>query len=261
MPRKNTRIVAGRPLIAYTFDAAGSSRRLTRTILTTDSPEIADMARTAVVDVPFYRPPELAEDDTPTLPVIRHALEWLSTEESCTPDVVVLLQPTAPMRRADDIDEAIDLLISSGADSVVSVAPVPAHFNPQWQFEIKDFQLRLLSRDSLDNVIARRQSFRDTYARNGAIYAFWYRAITEMSSFYGKRCLPYIMPRERSVNIDDEVDLLTAEAMLSGFLAQNSEAHVIVSQDADVDERRLDRKTPAATYPQNSVGDAEGGAL
>ena len=216
MSRKNIRAVAGRPLIAYTFDAARASRRLTRTILTTDSPEIAEVARAAGIDVPFSRPPELAEDDTPTLPVIQHALDWLSTQESYAPDVVVILQPTAPMRRAEDIDEAIDLLIASGADSVVSVVSVPAHFNPRWQFEIKNDELRLLSGESLDKVIVRRQNFRHTYTRNGAIYAFWRQTIAQFGSFYGERCLPYIMPRERSVNIDDEVDLLTAEAMLSG---------------------------------------------
>ena len=219
VPQKNIRAVAGRPLIAYTFDAAKASRRLTRTILTTDSPDIAEVGRTAGIDVPFPRPPELAEDDTPTLPVIQHALDWLSIQEGYAPDVVVILQPTAPMWRAEDIDNAIDLLIRSGVDSVVSVAPVPAHFNPRWQLEIRNDELRLLSGESLDRVIVRRQNFRSTYTRNGAIYAFWHRTIAQYGSFYGERCLPYIMPRERSVNIDDEVDLLTAEVMLSARFA------------------------------------------
>ena len=212
--RKNIRPVAGRPLIAYTFDAVKDSRRLTRTVLTTDSPEIAEVGCAAGIEVPFFRPPELAEDTTPTLPVIQHALDWLATQESYVPDMLAILQPTAPLRRGEDIDKAIELLTTSDADSVVSVTLVPSHFNPNWQFYVEDDNLRLLTGGSPSQVLPRRQGFERTYTRNGAIYAFWHRTISQMGSIYGERCLPFIMPKERSVNIDDEVDLLMAEAML-----------------------------------------------
>lgn len=214
IPGKNVRLLAGRPLIVYTFDAAKGSQRLTRTILTTDSPEIADIARLVGVEVPLLRPTELAKDDTPTLAVIRHALDWLASTEAYFPDVVVILQPTAPLRRAKHIDEAVEMLLLSEADSVVSVTPVPGHYNPHWQFRIEDDVLRVFTGESLTQIIPRRQDLPTTYTRNGALYVFWHRTLEETGSIYGQRCSPYIMPPEVSINIDTLDDWILAEARL-----------------------------------------------
>ena len=209
--------------IVYTLDAARSSQRLTRTILTTDDPEIAEIGRASGTEVPFLRPEELAGDSTPQLEVIRHALDWLASTESYVPDVVVVLQPTAPMRRSGDIDGAIDLLINSRADSVVSVAPVPADYNPHWQFHIDDQELRLWTGEPLARVITRRQDLPLTYTRNGAVYALRMRTLEQTDSIYGRRCLPYLMAPECSVNINDERDLLLADVLLRQRLGENDE--------------------------------------
>jgi len=111
-------------MLAFTADAVRASRRLTRTVVSTDDLELAQMARTLGLDVPFIRPPELAVDDSPMLPVLLHAVRELA-QAGFVADAVVLLQPTSPMRRAEHIDRAVELLISTQADSVVSVVEVP----------------------------------------------------------------------------------------------------------------------------------------
>ena len=129
VPDKNLRQVCGKPLIAYTFEAARASRRLGRVVLSTDDPDIASAGRNAGIEVPFVRPADLAADDSPMLPVLQHAAREMTTR-GYAPDVVVLLQPTSPLRRTDHIDAAIELLTASGADTVVSVVEVPHQFNP-----------------------------------------------------------------------------------------------------------------------------------
>jgi len=116
--------------LAYTCDAALASTRLGRVVLSTDDEEIASVGRECGVEVPVMRPKELAEEDTLILPVIQHMLGWLKDHEGYTPDFLLLLQPTSPLRQARHIDEAIQLMETSGADCVVSVTPVPHQFNP-----------------------------------------------------------------------------------------------------------------------------------
>jgi CMP-N-acetylneuraminic acid synthetase len=122
--------LGGRPRIAHTLEAARLSRRLTRVVASTDDEEVAAAVRTLGADVPFLRPARLAADDTPMLDVLVNLLESLDEREHYRPTVAVLLQPTSPFRRAEHIDAAVDLLMSSGADSVVSVIPVPHRFTP-----------------------------------------------------------------------------------------------------------------------------------
>jgi CMP-N-acetylneuraminic acid synthetase len=213
---KNLHPLGGRPLISHTFQAAGESKVLDRIVLSTDSPEIAEAGRAAGVEVPFLRPPELAKDTTPTLDVIRHALDWLGREEAYRPDIVVLLQPTSPLRQARHIDEALGLLASGDADSVVSVVPVPAHFNPHWQFVVEDGMIRTFTGETLAAIAPRRQGLEETFSRNGAIYAFRRASLEKHGTIYGERCAAYVMAPEDSVNIDGPEDLEAAERMLAG---------------------------------------------
>src|ERR1035437_5503200 len=120
LPRKNIRVLAGKPLLAYTAEEALAARRLIRVVLTTDAEEIAEGGRQWGIEVPFLRPAELAEDDTPTLPVVQHAVRWLE-QRGDSFDRVCLLQPTDALRRAEHIDACIELLESSGADAVGTV--------------------------------------------------------------------------------------------------------------------------------------------
>lgn len=208
VPGKNIAILNGLPVIAYSIRSANASR-LARTIVSTDSEDIARLSRSNGGDVPFMRPPELAKDDTPTLPVLLHALEATGT----TPDAVMILQPTSPFRTAADIDAAIDLLEKNPtADSVISVVPVGDH-HPARMKMIRDGEL--IDPPFSEAVEGqRRQDLAQLYLRNGAIYLTRTRVLREQKSLKGNRCLAYIMPEERSLNIDTPYDLFLAGLIL-----------------------------------------------
>ncbi len=124
VPRKNLRLLCGKPLLQYTAEAALAARRLSRVILSTDDEEIAAIGRRCGLEVPFLRPAELAADDSSTLPVVQHAVRWMESHMARF-EAICLLQPTTPLRRAEDIDACIVLLEQSGADSVVTVLQSP----------------------------------------------------------------------------------------------------------------------------------------
>lgn len=214
IPGKNLKPLAGKPLIDYTIDAANASRVLDRLILSTDDPGIADRARASGCEVPFMRPPDLALDDTPHLPVMQHAVEWLGSHGGYRPDAVMILQPTSPLRRPIDIAESITLLDLTGADSVVSVGEVPAHFNP----------MRMLKADAGGNArlfvtgepvrrrINRRQDMPPAWTMNGAIYLFRTAVLSAAEpSLYGDRTVIYPMPAAYGISIDNLDDWKDAE--------------------------------------------------
>lgn len=213
VPRKNIRSLAGKPLIAYTIEAAKDSRWLTRSVVSTDDAEIATVARDLGVAV-MMRPPELAADDTPMAPVVQHVLKKLMSADECY-DYVVLLQPTAPLRTSHHIDEAVALLERPGVGSVVSVSPVPGHYNPSWQFIMEDGFLHLFTGQPLREIVRRRQDLPPTYTRNGAIYACNTTAVLESGDLYGNCCMGFVMAEEDSINIDSEQDFLLAERLLA----------------------------------------------
>ena len=212
VPGKNIAPLAGRPLLTYTVAAAAAATRLDRVILSTDDEGIAEVGRAAGVEVPFLRPAALADDAAPTLGVVRHALDFLEAEEDDCPDAVCLLQPTAPLREGRHIDEAIALLITEDADSVVSVCPVPHQYHAGFSFKIEAGRLAPFLADGLRYT--RRQDLPELFTRNGAIYVTR-RAVIRGGSLYGERCLPYRMAPEVSVNIDSPLDFLLAEALLT----------------------------------------------
>ena len=133
VPRKNIRLLGGKPLLVWTAEAAKAARRLARAILSTDDEEIAAVGRAAGLDVPFLRPAELADDHSPTLAVLQHAVRWLE-ERGERYDAVCLLQPTNPLRTAVTIDACIARLVDTAADAVVTVLRVPAEYNPHWVY-------------------------------------------------------------------------------------------------------------------------------
>jgi CMP-N-acetylneuraminic acid synthetase len=220
VPRKNVRRLGGKPLIQYACECGTQSRYVTRTVVSTDCPEIAQAALAAGAEAPFLRPADLARDDSPTLDVVQHALAWLRVQQQWVPEVVVLLQPTAPLRRATHVDAALERFLPSDADSLVSVRALEAHYNPHWQFEIKEGRLHVFTGEPLNQLVPRRQSLSTTYTRNGAIYAFRRRCLEQTGSIYGDHCLAYEMPTELSINIDTMDDWRAAEA----YFAQHPEA-------------------------------------
>src|SRR5436190_23965871 len=163
IPDKNLMLLGGRPLLAYTADAAKESTRLTRTIVTTDDDRIARSAQSLGVEVPFMRPSSLAGDDVPMLPVLQHAVKTLATE-GFSADIVVLLQPTSPLRRGEHIDAAVTWLERAGGDSVVSVVEVPHQFNPTSVMRVED---GLLKPFLAGPAATRRQDKPRVLARNG----------------------------------------------------------------------------------------------
>jgi CMP-N-acetylneuraminic acid synthetase len=210
--RKNIVPLAGRPLLAYTCDAALGSKRLTRTILSTDDEEIAEIGKACGVEVPFLRPAELALDETQMIEVVRHAVGWLMEHERYLSDIVVILQPTSPLRRAEHIDTAVDVLIETGADTVVSVVEVPHHFNPVSLMRVDEGRLVPL----LDQpMILRRQDKPRVYARNGPAVLAVRREVVEESRLYGDSVYPLEMRVADSVDIDGPEDLDLAEFYLS----------------------------------------------
>jgi CMP-N-acetylneuraminic acid synthetase len=217
VPRKNIRLIAGKPLIAYTIEAAKGSRLLRRLITSTDDIETAEIAKSLGSEV-LMRPTELAADDTPMFAVIQHVLETIGKSDAYY-EHVVILQPTAPFRTSRHIDEAITLLENTKADSVVSVSPVPGHYNPYWQFIVQDGELRLFIGKPLSQIITRRQELPKTYTRNGAIYAFRTALVFAQRNIYGDRCIPYIMSVKDSVNIDSVEDFWLAERLLTQSIA------------------------------------------
>jgi len=210
IPHKNLRPVGGRPLLAYTADAALASRRLTRVVVSTDDPAIGEAARSLGLDVPFLRPSELAADETPMLPVLQHALG--ATAEGGRADVVVLLQPTSPLRRAEHIDAAVDLLMTSGADSVVSVVDVPHQFNPVSVMKLEGDRLVPYADGPL---VTRRQDKPRVFARNGPAVLAVRATVLDGSSLYGRDVRPLFMTAEESLDVDTPADLDLLDCLLA----------------------------------------------
>lgn len=210
IPGKNVRPLGGKPLLAHTAEAALAARRLSRVVLTTDDERIAEVGRACGLEVPFLRPAELAMDDTPTLPVLQHAVTELESQGDRF-DAVCLLQPTSPFRRAGDIDGCIEMLENEGLDAVVSVLPVPPEHNPHWVwFRNGDGLLRLATGE--DQPIPRRQELPPAFHRDGSVYVTRRDVLMEGNSLYGKR-LGGFLADSRSVNLDTPADWEQAERL------------------------------------------------
>jgi CMP-N,N'-diacetyllegionaminic acid synthase len=224
IPGKNTRLLAGRPLIAYTIDAAREAGVFDRLILSTDDPGAAAIARERGCEVPFTRPAELSADDTPHLPVMQHALTWLRDRDHYSPDWVMILLPTSPLRQPSHIREAVDLAIASGADSVVGVDELPAHFNPMRVVTIDDggWARLFVGNAPVKRRPGRRQDMPKAWVLNGAIYLFRAAVLfdAEEPSLYGDRVAAYPMPPPYGFNIDEPEDWATAERFMIGLAAQ-----------------------------------------
>jgi len=211
IPNKNLALVGGRPLLAYTADAVKESKFLTRTIVSTDDTRIADCARSMGLEVPFMRPSLLAGDEVPMLAVLRHAIETLEAD-GFHADIVVLLQPTSPLRRGEHIDAAVDWLQRTRGDSVVSVVEVPHQFNPTSVMRLDDGLLKPF----LDGqTTTRRQDKPRLNARNGpAVLAVRAHVLRE-GSLYGNDVWPLMMSPEDSLDVDTPWDLRLVETVLA----------------------------------------------
>lgn len=213
IPGKNVRPLFGKPLIAYTIEAAAQAQRISRIVVSTDDPAVAQAASVWGAEVPFIRPAELGADTTPMLPVMQHAVRTLE-ERGSRYDLICLLQPTSPMRTPDDIDTCIGLLQDTGADTVISVLPVPEKHNPHWVFEPDGAGgLRLSTGEA--TPIPRRQELPPAYHREGSIYVVRRDVLMNRNTLYGTKIVGYVMDAARSVNIDEPADWDAAVSLMA----------------------------------------------
>ena len=214
LSRKNVRCLGEQPLLAYTARSALEARRLTRVVLSTDDAEIAAVGHRVGLEVPFLRPPGLALDDTPMVPVVRHALEALESNGERY-DAVCLLQPTVPFREATEIDRCVELLQESTADTVITVAAVPVIYNPHWVFlaDAEGF-LRLSTGEA--EPIGRRQDLPPAYHRDGSVYVTRREVVMGQATLFGARVLGHSVQRTAHVNIDGPADWAVAESIAAG---------------------------------------------
>jgi len=218
IPGKNLKPLAGKPLMAYTIEAARDCGAFDRVIVSTDASDIATTARSLGGDVPFIRPAELARDETPHLPVLEHAVRWLDEHEHYRPDAVMILQPTSPFRQPRHIRESIALFERTGADSVVSVSEVPSHVNPMRTLRVDErgFASLFVSGQPVRCRVNRRQDLPAAWAMNGAIYLFRTRVLFDREpSLYGETTAAYVMSKDDGISIDSLEDWTEAERTIA----------------------------------------------
>jgi len=206
IPRKNIKLLAGKPLLGWSFDAAKSVKFVDRIVVSTDDEEIANVARSLGAEVPFIRPAEYSDDKAAGILPVLHALDQLPQY-----DWVLLLQPTSPLRSKEDIEGIVQLCIEEGAPSAVSISKVDKH--PYWMYQRNDLK-RLVPIVSHGTEIASRQDLPVTYSLNGALYLANREWLLSHKTLIGQDTVGYVMPPERSVDIDTINDWRWAEYLI-----------------------------------------------
>lgn len=214
LPRKNVMPLLGKPLIVWTIEAARGCARLGEVMVSTDSVEIRDVSLASGAKVPFMRPQELATDTATSMDVLRHALDFYRRQQGRAFEFLVLLQPTSPLRNSADIDAGLDLLEAKGADAVVSVCEMD--HNPLWSNTLpENLSMEGFIREEVKN--RRSQDLPRHYRINGALYICRVdRLLAENTLFLSSNIFAHIMPKDRSVDIDDGSDFRMAEFMADG---------------------------------------------
>ena len=207
--RKNIKKIAGNPLISYTINEAKKAKYLTRIVVSTEDKKIAKISKKYGVDV-IPRPKKLASDRTPSELVCQQVIKYLKNNEDFETDVVVVLQPTSPLRKAEDINLAIKKFLKSDCSSVVSITEV--QHSPYWMYKMDKSKMKKIL---TDKKITRRQDSPLIYQLNGAIYVTKKETIMEKNSLIGKNMFGYIMPYERSIDIDSQIDFDLAELLIN----------------------------------------------
>jgi len=210
VPRKNIRLLGNKPLIEYTIDAAIEASVFEKIVVSTDDQEIAIAAEKAGCKPPFIRPTELAQDDSTSISVVQHAINFFE-QQNVFFDAVCLLQPTTPFREKGFINKAINVFKETNSDSLISVLPVPHEYNPHWVFEELNGTLKISTGD--ETIIPRRQELPKAYHRDGSLYITRI-GILKNESFFGKKISYIESNMELYVNIDTLKDWEKAEKLL-----------------------------------------------
>lgn len=210
LPGKNLKILSGKPLLQYTADSAMNSKYISRIILSTDDELIAKAGKDCGVEVPFMRPAYLASDDSLAIDTYNFTIKELEKMSGQLINDIIILQPTSPLRLSEDIDNAIELYFDKKADSVISYTKEihPVHWHKYLTKEMKFEEL------FLEHMIENRQSLRTTYYPNGSIFIFK-KSLLSDGKYYSENSYAYLMPRERSVDIDNIDDFDYAEYLIS----------------------------------------------
>lgn len=208
LPRKNVKLLNGKPLIAYTVESALKSRYLDRIIVSTEDGEIRDISKKYGAEV-MERPKRLASDTVHTNDVYLYVLEVLR-RQGYKPDILVILHPTSPLRTEKDIDEAIKIFSGNKTDSLVGVCA--AEHPPYWSFKMENKYLEPLF--GRNNFLKRSQDLPQTYVINGAIYISTVADFKKYKTFYLRKIMPYVMPGEKSIDIDTEIDFKLTELLI-----------------------------------------------
>ncbi|MGG4497727.1 cytidylyltransferase domain-containing protein [Brevibacillus reuszeri] len=206
VPRKNIRELCGKPLIAWSIEEAKKSKYIDQIIVSTDDEEIAAVARQWGADIPFMRPVELAQDHTPGIDPVLHALKMLPQYE-----YIVLLQPTSPLRSTDDIDACLEQCVEQKVDSCVSVTLTDK--SPYWMYNLSE-NSSLIPVINTEKPILRRQDAPDVFVLNGAVYVARSTWLQQTGSFLQDKTIGYPMPKDRSIDIDTALDFLLVEILL-----------------------------------------------
>lgn len=210
IPKKNMKPLCGKPLIAYSIEQALQIPFIDRIIVSTDDEKTAEISTNLGAEAPFIRPPHLATDDAGTIDVLIHTIEWCNKNENLSFDIIILLHANTPLRNIEDIRKCIDILVDQKADNVFSVTP--ARNNPYFNMvEIKEKERVTLTKEG---NFSSRQSAPPVYDMNSSIYAWWTNILVKKQALFLPKTRIYIMPRERSIDIDEPIDFRFAEVLM-----------------------------------------------
>ncbi|QWE31034.1 cytidylyltransferase domain-containing protein [Polynucleobacter sp. Adler-ghost] len=213
LPGKNLKAIGGKPLIAWTFECVCACRDLFYDIvLSTDDPEIIELADKYNISAPFIRPPELSSDDASSVAVLQHATNFVETRDKIVIDWILTLQPTSPLRRPCDIKNSIQLIETLTCDSLTSITESKNHPYLTKKIDPDGYLTPFISQS--DQSIRRQDLSPASFSRNGAIYLTKRNILMGSNSMYGEKTVPYYMPIERSVDIDDKFDFFIAEQLM-----------------------------------------------
>jgi len=211
--KKNIRLICEKPMIAYSIEASLKCRKIDKTVVSTDSEEIATISEKFKAQV-IKRPEEIAKDDSQIIDTVKHVLQELKEKENYEPDAVILLQPITPLKTVEDLDKSIELFEQNNGKTVVSVAE--AGKKPYISLTIENGLIKpLLGWDIFMNK--RRQDLQKAFFVNGAIYINTVENLLKHNNFFSENTIPYIMPNERSIDIDEESDFKIAELLMQNL--------------------------------------------
>ena len=213
LQRKNIRLLAEKPLIAWTIEQAKSSKYIDKVVVSTNDEEIAEISKKYGAEVPFLRPEELARDDSPTSDAIIHALNWFE-ERGEYFDIVVLLEPTSPLRDVEDIDKCVEILIGNPkAKAIVGVAKLEST-HPEFNVVINEEGFIRKLDGTTNFKVLRRQDLEDVYFFEGSIYISEVGVLKQKRTFYQESTLAYVVPKYKSLEVDELCDFICIEALM-----------------------------------------------